>query len=61
MSLAREVVKELREQQQIKPYTEYHSKYCIFVKGDNYHVEDKKDAKSHEKVEKKEKKQKTKK
>ena len=35
MSLAREIVKELREQEQIIPNCEYHSKYCIFVRGPN--------------------------
>ena len=57
MSLAREVVKELREQEQIVPYTEYHSKYCIFVKGPKFvAVEEKKEAKQDKKAGGKEKK-----
>lgn len=56
MSLAREVVKELREQQQIVPFTEYHSRYCIFVKGPKFAVvEEKKEVKQEKKGEKKQK------
>ena len=33
MSMAREALKELREQEQIVPSSEYHSKYCCYVKG----------------------------
>ena len=36
MSLAREALKELREQEQIVPSLEYNSKYCCFVKGPKY-------------------------
>ena len=32
MSMAREALKELREQEQIVPATEYHSRFCCFVK-----------------------------
>ena len=45
MSLAREALKELREQEQIVPSIEYHSKFCCFVKGPKYvapQTEDKK-------------------
>ena len=44
MSMAREALKELREQEQIIPSTEFHSKYCCYVKGPKYvaPVEDKK-------------------
>ena len=36
MSMAREALKELREQEQIVPSTEYHSKDCCYVKGPKY-------------------------
>ena len=36
MSMAREALKELREQEQIVPSSEYHSKYCCYVKGPKY-------------------------
>ena len=36
MSMAREALKELREQEQIIPSTEFHSKYCCYVKGPKY-------------------------
>ena len=36
MSMAREALKELREQEQIVPATEYHSRFCCFVKGPKY-------------------------
>ena len=36
MSMAREALKELREQEQIVPSSEYHSKYCSYVKGPKY-------------------------
>ena len=36
MSMAREALKELREQEQIVPSSEYHSKYCGYVKGPKY-------------------------
>ena len=36
MSMAREALKELREQEQIVPPSEYHSKYCCYVKGPKY-------------------------
>ena len=36
MSMAREALKELREQEQIVPSAEYHSKYCCYVKGPKY-------------------------
>ena len=51
MSMAREAVKELRETEQIVPFTEYHSKYCIFVKGPKYaaEVEKKPEAKQEKK------------
>ena len=44
MSMAREALKELREQEQIVPATEFHSKFCCYVKGPEYvaPVEDKK-------------------
>ena len=44
MSMAREALKELREQEQIVPATEFHSKFCCYVKGPKYvaPVEDKK-------------------
>ena len=44
MSMAREALKELREQEQIVPATEFHSKFCCDVKGPKYvaPVEDKK-------------------
>ena len=46
MSMAREALKELREQEQIVPATEFHSKFCCYVKGPKYvaPVEDKKQA-----------------
>ena len=46
MSMAREALKELREQEQIVPATEFHSKFCCYVKGPKYvaPVEDKKPA-----------------
>lgn len=56
MSLAREVVKELKEQEQIKPLDDYHSKYCIYVKGPKYAaVEEKKEVKTEKKEGKKKK------
>ena len=36
MSMAREALKELREQEQIVPSSEYQSKYCCYVKGPKY-------------------------
>ena len=36
MSMAREALKELREQEQIVPATEFHSKFCCYVKGPKY-------------------------
>ena len=44
MSMAREALKELREQEQIVPATEFHSKFCCYVKEPKYvaPVEDKK-------------------
>ena len=47
MSLAREMIKDLREREQLVPYTEYHSKFCILVRGPKYEapVEEKKEAK----------------
>ena len=61
MSLAREVVKELREQEQITPLDDYHSKYCIFIKGPKYAAVSEKKEVAAAKTEKKEKKQKGKK
>ena len=48
MSMAREALKELREQEQIVPATEFHSKFCCYVKGPKYvaPVEDKKQVKN---------------
>ena len=48
MSMAREALKELREQEQIVPATEFHSKFCCYVKGPKYvaPVEDKKKIKN---------------
>ena len=36
MSMAREALKELREQEQVVPSSEYHSKYGCYVKGPKY-------------------------
>ena len=41
VSCAREALKELLEQEKIKPVDEYHSKYCCFVKGPKYVEENK--------------------
>ena len=53
MSLAREALKELREQEQLVPSLEYHSRFCCFVKGPKYvapAVEEKKKAPKEEKA-----------
>lgn len=36
MSMAREALKELREEEQIVPATEYCAKYCCYVRGPKY-------------------------
>ena len=47
MSMAREALKELRNEDQIVPATEYSAKYCCYVKGPKYvaPVEEKKQEK----------------
>jgi hypothetical protein len=35
-SLAREAIKVMREEQKLAPVSEYHSKYCCFVKTANF-------------------------
>ncbi len=44
VSCAREALKELREEEQIVPSTEYNAKYCCFVRGPKFvaHVDEKK-------------------
>jgi small subunit ribosomal protein S25e len=51
VSLAREAIKVLREEQKIAPVNEYHSKYCCFVKTANFvaPVVEKKDAQPQQK------------
>lgn len=43
-SLAREAIRVLTEEKKLKPYNEAHSKYCCFVKGENYVAPEKKEA-----------------
>jgi small subunit ribosomal protein S25e len=56
MSLAREALKELREQEQIVPSIEYHSRFCCFVKGPKYKAPAVEEKKKEHKEEKKGKK-----
>ena len=57
MSMATEALKESREQEQIVPATEYHSRFCCFVKGPKYvaPVEEKKQGTDAKKQDKKQK------
>jgi hypothetical protein len=42
-SLAREAIKVLREEQKLKAFNEAHSKYCCFVKTENFVAPEKKE------------------
>jgi hypothetical protein len=42
--MAREAIRVLREENKLKPYNESHSKYCCFVKTENFVVPEKKEA-----------------
>lgn len=43
-SLAREAIRVLREENKLKAFNEAHSKYCCYIKTENFVVPEKKEA-----------------